>query len=156
MWQRLIQHFNVFCREPLILLQIKGYLFTTRAVSRRLVVFFLCCFITTSEEEVALAETLFTPETPKVFCGLKHFTPHPSQASGWVDDEWIFIFLWTIPLRWLKNNCSVLGSSTSICCPLIFQIVLTEQIKSPCQYHCNRWFPAVNSHRSQETDFPWE
>ena len=24
-----------------------------------------------------LAATLFTPETPKVFCGLKHFT-HPS------------------------------------------------------------------------------
>ena len=30
-----------------------------------------------SEEEVALAETLFTPETAKVFCRLKHFI-HPS------------------------------------------------------------------------------
>ena len=34
------------------------------------------CLIT-SEEEVALAETLFTPETLEVLFGLKHFT-HPS------------------------------------------------------------------------------
>ena len=31
------------------------------------------CFIT-SEEVDALAETLLSPETPKVSCGLKHIT----------------------------------------------------------------------------------
>ena len=42
---------------------------------------FFCCFVT-SEEVVTIdfnciefyALTLFTPETPEVFCGLKHFT----------------------------------------------------------------------------------
>ena len=34
--------------------------------------------------------TLFTLETPKVFCGLKHFT-HPSIAYWWVDNEWIIV-----------------------------------------------------------------
>ena len=52
---------------------------TTRAVWRH-VVFFLCCFITSEGEatlDFASAAMLFTPETPEVFCGLKHFT-HPS------------------------------------------------------------------------------
>ena len=31
----------------------------------------------TSEEDITLAETLFNPETHKVFCELEHFT-HPS------------------------------------------------------------------------------
>ena len=38
---------------------------------------FFSVVLLTSEEEVTLAETLFTPETPEVQCGLKHFT-HPS------------------------------------------------------------------------------
>ena len=52
---------------------------TTRALWRH-VVFFFCCFIK-SEKGVLLtsivldlAATLFTTETPKVLCGLKHFT----------------------------------------------------------------------------------
>ena len=35
---------------------------------------------------VGLAATLFTPETPKVFCGFKHFT-HPSMGIAVVDNE---------------------------------------------------------------------
>ena len=45
---------------------------TTRAVWRH-AMFYNCCYIT-SEEEVALVKTLFTPETPEVYRGLKHIT----------------------------------------------------------------------------------
>ena len=44
---------------------------------------FFCCFFTFEELSpftsvvLDLAETMFTPETPEVFCGIKHLT-HPS------------------------------------------------------------------------------
>ena len=40
------------------------------------------------------AATLFTPETPKVFCGLKHFTPPPpvhQQSGAWIMSEFSFL-----------------------------------------------------------------
>ena len=39
--------------------------------------FVLLCLSRFNSNVLDLAATLFTPETPKVFCGLKHFT-HPS------------------------------------------------------------------------------
>ena len=63
-------------------------------------VFFL--FFITSEEEVALGETLFTPETPKVICGRKHFLSpaefgiYPSSKRQKLEralDFWGFILL---------------------------------------------------------------
>ena len=48
---------------------------------------FFCCLITSEDRLLMssiildLARTLFTPESPKVFCALKHFT-HPSIGMG--------------------------------------------------------------------------
>ena len=46
---------------------------------------FICCFFTIDYIIIIildLAATLFTPETPKVFCGLKHFTEQCTQGNG--------------------------------------------------------------------------
>ena len=45
-----------------------------------------------------LAATLFTPEKCFVDSTLHPPPPPPPSASGWVDNKYIFIFGWTIPL----------------------------------------------------------
>ena len=51
-----------------------------KRIKQHNVMFFFCCVIMSEEGfpftsiVLDLAATLFTPETPKVFCGLKHFT----------------------------------------------------------------------------------
>ena len=66
---------------------------------------------------LVLAATLFTPETPKVFHGLKHFTLHLHRA------DWIMDFhLWVNypfkppdcrPVLWLQLLCTSRGSRGS-------------------------------------------
>ena len=68
------------------------------------VFFLLCVYIWKIQPPITLldlAAMLFTPETPKVFCGLKQF-PHPSIVLA-VNKYWV----WTIPLSlpsWLLKR----------------------------------------------------
>ena len=79
----------------------------TGAAWRHVMFFISCLRIWSPLTSIVLdlAEKLFTPDAPKVFCGLEHFTK-PPPAQWWVDNECLITIsffidqtlLWSITL----------------------------------------------------------
>ena len=86
-----------------------------------------CFCLITSKEEVTLAETLFTPETRKAFCELKHFT-RPSigrVVSRW----WVNLnFSVNYPFKWLGTQNPLNRRISCCCCCLERSVVMNDNV----------------------------